>query len=65
MDTTALSLCMDNGLPIHVFELAEGNIKRIVAGERVGTIISTPKAGSAAGKAGVAQPKPSGGAGAR
>jgi uridylate kinase len=43
MDTTALSLCMDNGVPIHVFELAEGNIKRIVAGERVGTIISTPK----------------------
>jgi uridylate kinase len=43
MDTTALSLCMDNGLPIHVFELAEGNIKRIVAGERVGTLISTPK----------------------
>ena len=78
MDTTALSLCMDNGLPIHVFELAKGNIKRIVAGERVGTLISTsnagsaaktgvaqPKprnAGSAAGKAGVAQPKPSGGA---
>ena len=43
MDTTALSLCMDNGVPIHVFELAEGNIKRIVAGERVGTIISTSK----------------------
>ena len=31
MDTTALSLCMDNNLPIHVFELADGNIKRIVA----------------------------------
>jgi uridylate kinase len=46
MDTTALSLCMDNGLPIYVFELAEGNIKRIVAGERVGTIISTPKNGA-------------------
>jgi uridylate kinase len=46
MDTTALSLCMDNGVPIYVFELAEGNIKRIVAGERVGTIISTAKAGS-------------------
>ena len=46
MDTTALSLCMDNGLPIYVFELAEGNIKRIVAGERVGTIISTPKHGA-------------------
>jgi len=57
MDTTALSLCMDNGLPIHVFELAEGNIKRIVAGERVGTIISTPKAGSAAGTAGDARPE--------
>ena len=43
MDTTALSLCMDNNLPIHVFELARGNIARIVSGERVGTIISTPK----------------------
>ena len=43
MDTTALSLCMDNGLPIHVFELAKGNIKRIIAGEKVGTLISTPR----------------------
>jgi uridylate kinase len=43
MDKTALSLCMDNGLPIHVFALAEGNIRRVVEGERVGTIISTPK----------------------
>jgi uridylate kinase len=42
MDTTALSLCMDNGLPIYVFALAEGNIKRVALGERVGTIISTP-----------------------
>jgi uridylate kinase len=42
MDTTALSLCMDNNLPIHVFRLADGNIRRVVAGERVGTIISTP-----------------------
>jgi uridylate kinase len=41
MDSTALSLCMDNKLPIHVFELAEGNIRRVVAGERVGTIITT------------------------
>jgi uridylate kinase len=40
MDTTALSLCMDNRLPIYVFELVEGNIKRVAAGERVGTIIS-------------------------
>jgi len=43
MDTTALSLCMDNRLPIYVFELAEGNIRRLAAGERVGTIISTPE----------------------
>jgi uridylate kinase len=58
MDTTALSLCMDNGLPIYVFELKEGNIQRIVAGERVGTIISTPlKAGSGGGTTGDARPK--------
>ena len=42
MDTTALSLCMDNHLPIHVFALADGNIRRVVDGERVGTIVSTP-----------------------
>jgi uridylate kinase len=42
MDTTALSLCMDNNLPIHVFELARGNIGRVVRGEHVGTLISTP-----------------------
>jgi uridylate kinase len=45
MDTTALSLCMENGLPIHVFELAEGNIRRVARGEDVGTIISTPREG--------------------
>ena len=40
MDSTALSLCMDNDLPIHVFNLAdEKNIERIVHGERVGTIV--------------------------
>jgi uridylate kinase len=41
MDTTALSLCMDNRLTIHVFELADGNVARVVAGEEVGTIIAT------------------------
>ncbi|HET7146612.1 MAG TPA: UMP kinase [Gaiellaceae bacterium] len=41
MDTTALSLCMDNKLAIHVFELADGNISRVVAGEDVGTVIET------------------------
>jgi uridylate kinase len=47
MDTTALSLCMDNHLPIYVFALADGNIRRIVDGERVGTIVSTPTPGAA------------------
>jgi uridylate kinase len=42
MDTTALSLCMENGLPIYVFELAAGNIRKVACGEDVGTIISTP-----------------------
>jgi uridylate kinase len=43
MDTTALSLCMDNGLPIYVFGLDdERNVERLVSGQRVGTIISTP-----------------------
>ncbi|GAC1324221.1 MAG: UMP kinase [Thermoleophilaceae bacterium] len=42
MDSTALSLCMDNGLPIHVFNMDdERNIDRIVCGERVGTVVST------------------------
>jgi uridylate kinase len=42
MDSTALSLCMDNGLPIHVFNMDdEENIFRIVSGERVGTVVST------------------------
>jgi uridylate kinase len=40
MDSTALSLCMDNSLPIHVFNMADQrNIDRIVSGERVGTIV--------------------------
>jgi uridylate kinase len=43
MDTTALSLCMDNHLPIYVFELADGNIARVARGDRLGTIISTPQ----------------------
>ena len=40
MDATATSLCMDNGLPIIIFNLTrEGNIKRVVLGEEIGTII--------------------------
>jgi uridylate kinase len=41
MDTTALSLCMDNDIAVYVFEQLPGNIRRVVNGERVGTIIST------------------------
>ena len=42
MDSTALSLCMDNGLPIHVFNLAdETNIERVIRGERIGTIVGS------------------------
>jgi uridylate kinase len=42
MDATALSLCMDNGLPIHVFGLDDAtNIERVARGERIGTVITT------------------------
>jgi len=41
MDATAVSLCMDNKLPIVVFNLNKvGNIKRVVSGEKIGTIVS-------------------------
>jgi uridylate kinase len=40
MDATAISLCMDNGLPIIVFNFREeGNIRRAVLGERIGTLV--------------------------
>ena len=40
MDATAVSLCMDNNLPIIVFNLnKEGNIKRVVTGEKIGTTV--------------------------
>jgi len=41
MDTTALSLCMDNHVPIYVFKMTGENIQRVLAGERVGTVVST------------------------
>ena len=40
MDTTAISLCMDNHLPIIVYDLKrKGNLRRVVRGEKVGTIV--------------------------
>jgi uridylate kinase len=45
MDSTALSLCMDNDLPIYVFNMGdEANIDRIVNGEKVGTLVSSAPA---------------------
>jgi uridylate kinase len=47
MDSTALSLCMDNALPIYVFNMAdEANMDRIVSGEKVGTLVSSRVAGN-------------------
>ena len=44
MDSTAISLCMDNDLPIIVFDLGQrGNILRVVAGEDVGTLVGNLK----------------------
>jgi uridylate kinase len=40
MDATAVSLCMDNGLPIVVFDLlGQGNVVRAIRGEKVGTLV--------------------------
>lgn len=42
MDSTAFALCMDNRLPIIVFNMADGgNIEKIVCGKRVGTLVRT------------------------
>ena len=41
MDNTALTLCMDNDVPIVVFNLlVPGNIERVVMGEEIGTLVS-------------------------
>jgi len=41
MDSTAMALCMDNRLPIIVFDLGvEGNVERVILGEKIGTLVS-------------------------
>lgn len=46
MDTSAISLCMDNEMPILVFDLfSKGNLKRAVEGEDVGTMVSNGESG--------------------
>ena len=43
MDSTALALCMDNGMPLCVFNMDdEANLGRIISGERVGTLVRSP-----------------------
>jgi uridylate kinase len=44
MDSTAISLCMDNKLPIIVFNLkVKGNVARVVMGEKIGTVVGERK----------------------
>ena len=44
MDSTAISLCMDNNLPIVVFNMAQkGNIKKVIMGENIGTFVKEAK----------------------
>jgi uridylate kinase len=41
VDSTAFSLCMDNGMPMHVFGMeGEGNVAKAIRGERIGTLVS-------------------------
>ena len=52
MDSTAISLCMDNGLPIIVFNLlCPGNIRKAVCGDGIGTIVQARAAGGAGKRA--------------
>jgi uridylate kinase len=39
MDATAAALCRDNKMPIRVFKLSDGNIRRVVMGETIGTLV--------------------------
>jgi uridylate kinase len=42
MDTAAISLCRDNGIPIAIFDLmTRGNIQRVICGERIGSVVRT------------------------
>ena len=48
-DATAISLCRDNGMPIIVFGLEDGNIARVIRGERIGTLVRATGQGEEAG----------------
>jgi uridylate kinase len=50
MDSTALALCMENSMPLNVFNMDdEDNLARIISGERVGTLVSTSQGDSDGG----------------
>ena len=50
MDATAFALCMENNLPMIVFGMEpEGNILRVVQGEKIGTLVSAGDAGTTHG----------------
>jgi uridylate kinase len=40
MDSTAVTLCRDNHMPIHVFKMSPGNIQRVCQGEKMGTMVN-------------------------
>jgi len=40
MDSTAVTLCRDNHMPIHVFKMSPGNIQRVCQGEKMGTTVN-------------------------
>ena len=45
MDSTALALCMDNAMPLNVFNMDDDtSLARIISGERVGTLVTTSAA---------------------
>jgi uridylate kinase len=44
MDSTALALCMENAMPLNVFNMDdETSLARIISGARVGTLVTTPR----------------------
>ena len=40
MDTSAIALCRENGMPILVFKMGDGNFEKAVMGESLGTLVS-------------------------
>ena len=59
MDSTAISLCRDNNLPILVFNMTKpGNIRRVLLGEPLGTLVLNERRKPRAGAGGPGAPQP-------